>query len=352
LTNLSYVMALTGELHHARLLAEEAERLARRNGKEHMLAMTLNVRALVETYDDHHKAALRYTDRALDVASRLPAPRVRGLIHLTRTRAHRYLWDSLSEMERQHETQLFPEALKEANQAVKLLRNSPSDRVEALLERGCVYRELARLYRHQGKAEEATQFAEQSHNDLERAAVLAGAIDLPRQQALAWTNLGWLYYYLGEASKIEETLERATTPFPPEYLFPPDGPFPPMAQKEFKGEATLPFWSTLGKIEMVHAYLALDQAQAALGQEDGGGPLLEAVRHITLSLAYDELVAGSTFELIKAEERLHRRILHDDLSIRSLHRYAEQVAEERGLSQPTHFQGFLDRMFGPAELWS
>ena len=64
----------------ARLLVEEAERLARRSGREHMLAMTLNVRALVEQHDDHHRAALRYADRALDVASRLPTPRVRGLI--------------------------------------------------------------------------------------------------------------------------------------------------------------------------------------------------------------------------------------------------------------------------------
>ena len=117
LTNLSYALALTGETHQARLLAEEAERLARRHGQEHMLAMTLNVRALVEGFDDHHKAALRYTDRALEVAARLPSPRVRGLIFLTRTRAHRYLWGALTQAERLAEPQYFHKALKEAVRA-------------------------------------------------------------------------------------------------------------------------------------------------------------------------------------------------------------------------------------------
>ncbi len=352
LINLAYVMALTGEAHHARLLAEEAERLARRSGKEHMLAMTLNVRALVEEHDDHHKAALRYTDQALDVAARLPSPRVRGLIHLTRARAHRYLWNALTDNERQREPQFFPEALKEANQAVKLLRHSPTDRVETLLERGCVYRDLARRYHELGKQDEAKEFAGRSRDDLERAAVLAGAIDLPRQQALAWTNLGWLYYYLGQEDRMEETLKQAYAPFPADYFFPAKGPVPPMAEKRRKREATLPFWSTLGKVEMLKGYLTLNQALATNGRQNPQDGLLAAAEHITLSLAYDELVADSYFDLRKAEERLHKRIMQDGLSIRALHQCAEQAADKHQLEKPTRFQQFLNRMFGPAELWT
>jgi len=352
LSNLSYVMALTGEAHHARLLAEEAEQLARRSGKEHMLAMTLNVRALVEEHDDHHKAALRYTDQALDVAARLPSPRVRGLIHLTRARAHRYLWTTLTDSERQREPEFFPEALKEANQAVKLLRHSPTDRVEALLERGCVYRDLARRYHELGKAEEAKEFSGRSKDDLERAAVLAGAMGLRRQQALAWTNLGWLFYYLGQEHEMETTLNQACAPFPAEYLFPAKGPVPPMAEKKHKREATLPYWSTLGKLEMLRGYLSLDHALSTNGRGNPQDSLAEAADHITLSLAYDELVADSHFDLRKAEERLHKRILKDNLSIKSLHQCAQEAADRHELEAPTRFQRFLDRMFGPAELWT
>jgi len=352
LTNLSFAMALTGDFHHARLMSEEAARLARRGGKEHMLAMTLNVRALVEAYDDHHKAALRYTDRALEIADDLPTFRARGLIYLTRARAHRYLWHSLSEGERQREPGYFDEMLKEANQAVNLLRSTPADRVEALLERGCIYRELARLNHAQKRTEEAEEFVEKSRKDLERATVLSGVIALPRQQALAWTNLGWLYYYVDRLDDVLGVLEKTYESVPKEYLFPAEGPLPSMAQEGRQREATLPFWSTLGKTEMLKAYLSLDQALIASEKEEYNTQLGIAVEHITLSLAYNELIADAYFDLMRAEEGLHRRILHDGLKIGILHQYAQQIAEERGLKQPTRLQGFLDRMFGPADLWA
>jgi tetratricopeptide (TPR) repeat protein len=352
LTNLSYAMALTGQSTHARLLAEEAERLGQRSGKQHMLALTLNVRALVELYDGHHRAALRYTDRALEIAADLPAFRVRGLIYLSRAKAYRYLWDSLTQVERQRTPGFFDEMLKEANQAVNLLRNSPADRVDALLERGCVYRQMARDFHLRGRQEEAKEYRDKSSKDLERAAVLAGALNLPGQQALAWTNLGWLGYYLGQLREVERALEQATSSLPKEYLFPTHGPVPPMAMDKRRSEATLPYWSTLGKAEMLRAYLALDEALAAANQEAQVAAVQVAVRHITFSLAYDELIAEQYFDLTRAEEGLHKRILQDSLSIRMLHQYAQQVATEQELTQPTRFQQFLSRMFGPADLWT
>jgi tetratricopeptide (TPR) repeat protein len=350
LTNLSYALAQMGEFHRARLLGEEAERLARRGGQNHLLAQTLNVRAFVEAFDDHHRAALRYADRALEIGTQLPSERMRGLSHLARARAYRYLWASLCEEDRKREAGLFEEAVKEANQAVSLLRGAPADRVGALLERGCIYRELARLHHSEGRGEEAQEIADRSRQDLERVAVLAAALGLRRQQSLAWTDLGWLCYYLGRVDEVQEALQQAYQPFPAEYLFPERGPLPPMAQEKKRDEASLPCWSALGKAEMLKAYLALDQALGAPG-EGQEQQLRTAVRHITLSLAYNELIADSYFELTRAEEGLHRRIVQDGLSIKAMHQYARQVAEEQELRQPTRFQTFLSRMFGPTDLW-
>lgn len=351
LTNLSYALAQTGEFHRARLQAEEAERLARRGGQNHMLAMTLNVRAFVEASDDHHRAALRYADRALEIGTQLPNDRVRGLSHLARATAFRYLWASLCESDKKREAGLFDETVREANQAVSLLRAAPADRVGALLERGCIYRELARLHHSEGKAEEAQEVAGRSRQDLERVAVLAAALGLTRQQSLAWTDLGWLCYYLGKVEEAQEALEQAYQPFPVEYLFPAQGALPPMAQEKIKNEAALPFWSALGKAEMLRAHLALDRVLSASEHENRDQQLQTAVRHITLSLAYNELIAPSYFGLARAEEGLHRRIIQDALSIKAMHRCAQQVAEEQGLQQPTRFQAFLNQMFGPADLW-
>jgi tetratricopeptide (TPR) repeat protein len=352
LTNLSYAMALTGDFGHARLLSQEAETLARRGGLKHMLAVTLNVRALVEEHDDRHKGALRYANRAMAVASELPAPRVRGLIHLTRARAQRYLWHSLTREEQELEPGFFDEALREANQAVTLLRSTPADMVDALMERGSLYREMARACHASGNREEAWDYREKCRKDYERVASLAGAMGLPRQQALVWTNLGWLHYYTGNGERITDVLEKATGFMPKDYLFPLRGPVPPQAQKKHKREATLPYWSTLGKIEMLRAYLALDQARAEPDPEGNGAWLKEAVKHVTFALAYDQLIADTYFELTRAEASLHRRILQDSLSIHDLHDYARQVAEQHGHEQPTRFQAFLERLFGPADLWA
>jgi hypothetical protein len=351
LTDLAYAMAMTGQFHHARLMAEEAERLAQRCGRTSLLAVALNVRAFVEGLDHHYQVALRYADRALQAAAQLPGDRISGLSYLARARAYRYLWSSLSEDERAQEAGLLDEALASATQAVGLLRSSAADRVGALLERGCIYREQARWQQAQGKATEAAETAHKSEADLERVTVLAAALNLPREQSLAWTDLGWLGYYLGKTEDVEEALQQAYQPLPAEYLFPEEGSLPPMAEREQKKEAALPFWSALGKAEMLKANLALDQALAHSTNGHHQENLRAAAKHITLSLAYDELVGDSHFELTRAEEGLHSRIVQDDLDIRTFHQYAKQVAQEQGLSQPTRFQDFLQRMFGPADLW-
>lgn len=351
LINLSYAMALTGEFRHARLLAEEAERWAKSRGRDRVLAMALNARALVEAYDGHPRSALLYTDRALTVSRGLRAPRVRGLIYLTRARAHRYVFVHFAEEEEARE-QVLDEALKEANQAVNLLKNTPSDRVTALIERGCMYREIARGYYLQHRDVAAFQATQRSQRDLDRAVALAEAMGLASQQALAWTDLGWLWYYAGQPDEAMAALQSAYASVPSEYLFPSYGSLPPMAHQDRKSEACLPFWSTLGKAEMLEAYIALDRVQLALEEEKRDLILSRAVRHITRSLTYDEQIASEYFDITRAEEGLHKRIFEDRLNVGRLHQHAAQAAGDHDLTQPTRFQKFLDRMFGPADLWA
>jgi tetratricopeptide (TPR) repeat protein len=348
LTALSHTMVLMGQFHHARLLAQEAERWARHSGKDYVLALALNARALVEEYDGRPRDALQYTEQALKIAEGLRASRVRGLIYLTRARAHRHLF--LTGKEQDHDPPILEEALKEVNQAVNLLKNTPPDRVTALIERGCMHREIARGHYLQHSRAEAVKAVRKSQEDLKRAAILARALDLPDPQALAWTNLGWLWYYTGQVEEAHEALQQTYSCIPGDYLFPARGPLPPMAQGERKREASLPLWNTLGKAEMLKAYIALDQARAAPDEAGREEKLKEAVRHITLSLAYNEQIAGE-YSVTRAEEDLHKRILQDNLGIGRLHVYTEQVAAEQGLGQPTRFQQFLVRMFGPVDLW-
>jgi hypothetical protein len=124
-----------------------------------------------------------------------------------------------------------------------------------------------------------------------------------------------------------------------------------MARRDRKAEARLPFWSTMGKMEMLMAYIVLDQVTKMLDRSEWETKLVQAVKHITLSLGYDELIADEYFDLVRAEGSLHRRILQDGLNIGELHQYAHRVAVEQALAEPSRFQQFLERMFGPAGLW-
>lgn len=347
LINLSYAMALIGECHHARLLAEEAERCARRHGQDYTLAVALNVRALVEEYDGHHSVALRFTDNALTIVRGLRAARVRGLIYLTRVRVCRHLIEP-GAVYGTGEELFVDQALKEANQAVNLLKNNPPDRVTALIERGCLHREIARRHYEAGDQVAALQAARSAERNLERTVTLAGAMDLSDQQALAWTSLAWLWYYAGHNDEADNALREAARCVPPEYCFPALAQAPGPRRQE----ARLPFWTTLGEGEMLRANIALDEFLHSDDEEEKSDRLKEAVNHITLGLTYYAQVANQYYELTRAEERLHKRMVQDRPNIGLLHRFARKVATEQGIQQPTRFQEFLDRMFGPADLWT
>jgi hypothetical protein len=351
LIDLAHAMARTGQIHHGRLLALEAERRCRRRGDAEALARALNVRAVVEGHDNHQREALRYANRALQVAQPLHVEDVHGAIHLTLARARRHLWDSLSDEERSQEPNVLLDALREVDLAVNLLWANPADKVEALLERGCIYGEIARWHDWQGREDQAHRAAARSHKDAEGAAGLAAAFGHPGQQALAWVHLAWLHYYLGQIDQVQAALTQASAAIPPEYLLPAQGAIPLMAQISRPDEACLLLYTALGRGEMLRAYMALDRVQAALDAREQKGTLQAAVGQISLSLYYLGQVAGDHVELARAEEGLHQRILQDGLRPDDLHPCARQAALEHGVARPSRFQEFLNRVFGPADLW-
>ncbi len=146
LVELAHAMAHTGQVHHARLLAQEAERRGRRSGDAEALTLAFNARATVEEYDNHPRDALGYACRALQAARPIHDERIQGAVHLTYARVRRRLWSSLAEHESSQGSNLLLEALQEADLAVNLLWQYPADKLNALLERACIHREIARWH--------------------------------------------------------------------------------------------------------------------------------------------------------------------------------------------------------------
>ena len=346
LTNLAYVMALTGRFNHARIIIDEAEAQARRSVSRRPLAIALNTRALIETLDDHPRAALRLTDKALKIAEELD-PQAEGLIYLTRAKARRYLWASYTVEEKEGEWdeskkkwKLLDRALGEATKAVERLKKPPFFYVEALMERGCLYREVAREYYRIGNVNRAKEAANQSEQDFQRTIKLAEEYALPFITALAWVNLAWMFYYIKRLEKARNSLEKAYSVIPYKELEKAIAKYGSSIRPD---KCICPLWSTLGKAEMLKAWLAMDERD-----------LEEASKHITLSLAYDEKLAPEHFDIIRAERIVSERLRRMNLGLqelRRLYRYAREAAQNYNLKQPTRFQRLLQNTFGPSNVW-
>jgi|GEM_PF-1912105 len=356
LTNLAYALALTGRFDHALMVAREAEGRARHGGGYHALAAALNARALVELLHSHPLTAYRHATQSLEIAKEIESPRLRGLAHLSRARASRYMWKLLSaDRKRAEHPAYWDKVLEEdADPAVQLLRSDPADRIEALaVGRGPVYREAAREYYdqkllddpnardyavHRARAEE---FARKSEADFLEADRLAEESGWPSYRTLAYANLAWLYYYTKQKEKIEKTLDKVYQITPQEYLFSEHSPEPPIARGSGRLKARLPLWNNLGKAEMLRAYMAWDERDFE-----------KAAEHITLSLAYDELSIGKEASITRGEQGLHKRMMGlKPEEMAELYRHAWAFAKKRGLVQPTRFQRFLSSLYGEAELW-
>jgi hypothetical protein len=200
LIELAHVMAQTGQVHAARLLAQEAERRSQRASDEATLALARHVRAVVEIHDNHPRDALRYASQALHLARRVHEGSLHGAIHLTRARARLQLWESFGRDQRHQELTPLLEALQDVDLAVNLLGHSPAAMVDALLERAGIHRAVALWHDWQGRDDEADRAATRSHDDAQEAAGLAAALDLPGQQALAWLHRAWLHYHLKQTT--------------------------------------------------------------------------------------------------------------------------------------------------------
>jgi hypothetical protein len=154
----------------------------------------------------------------------------------------------------------------------------------ALIERGCMLREVARGHHLHQRQEQAARAARSSQGDLERAGMLAAALDLPDQQASAWTDLGWLWYHTGQMAQAHEILRQVYSVIPADYIFTAQGGGPLMAKGDRKAEACLPFWIKLGNAEMLKAFIAFDLAQMSTRRGEQEERLNEAAGHITLAL--------------------------------------------------------------------
>jgi hypothetical protein len=399
LDNQAYAMTMIGRLRRARQVVEEAYRRATEQGQPYWRAHSLNIWSIVETLDGHSRTSIVYAQRALNILEReeveaqqpsIRIERLKALIYLTMGRSYRYQWNDYVRDWRWQDA--WQDTIAEAYNALegrggalgqlkKLKMDCPPSPyyVEALLESGCTYREMAWMKNNISEEKEEglephwRNVLNKAENRAEDRLLEAAGVESVRDDPKRWeeaivkhaddhlggdrylptlslVDLGFHYHYQRRPSKEIATLcdlvERLT---PPEYHLP--------NLRVKKADAQLMLWGVMGKMEMLRFHEAV-RGWDDLSEPDRDRQLERGVRHATLALAYDYLLGRDSFELRRAEEGLHQRIVTlpdwEDFVLPRLYEHGSAFLEEfpEVETSPQHtFRRWLWESFGQPEIW-
>ena len=337
LNNLGWALAELGRFAQAAQVCEDALGMRVELGPAAPVALSLNTYGMVLTRDDKPHRAHLLCSRALAICRDLGYPRGVGLCNIALAEALRrrsaipflYMPDDAAELLRQAE--------RHATEAVEIFGGSEvperSRLVEALIERGCVYRQWAWLRplceADQDPAQD--ELARQSEADLQRAMAEAGE-DLAYRRLDAHVNLAWLYYYVRQHEKAEQEARAALASVPKEYHLEEGRPDTERLPHTF-------YWFLQGKAHLLLGELMWREFDA---QKDPGY-LERCGEHYTLALAYDELYAPSFRDLHRALYRIYVRVRKlNDAELQALQRGIATAAQNCHLSRPTRLDKALD----------
>jgi len=355
LINLAYVQAYLGLLHEADLSLDEAEHRIQKKQQLSTLVRVLNTRAFVESQGNNHTKALALTERALKHCDSISTAFV-GQIYLTRALIYRKIWDSEDETYKGNlalslcddTLEIAFNAAKEIDKALQFLLKDEMAYQEALTQKAKIYRNIAREMLWRKKYIELDMALRESRKSLEEALEIArDVLRSPVRQAYTLNAKAWIHYFMGEDIEAEKTLVTVYSLIPMNHQL-RDNLEPAITSKD---SPYAPYWEILARIEMLQCHLSLNQAQKCRQAEEEFDKCIQrAVEHATRAFTYNALIADKYPDIERSETGLYKRILRQDLSIEKIYRYAWDYAR-KSVSKSTRLLDFLERMFGPAELW-
>ncbi|GEM_PF-3665095 len=409
-----YAMAQVGYFRRGRQAFYDALDLVKQQGTPHWEMRLQNVMMALETLDGHPLEAEEYGKQALAKLQQAPNPRWESLVCVNLARTYRNLWNrsvSLREWRAK-----WPETLKKAYELLEtqgpgailnidsmqeksecpagalgwLREQAQQDKdeiyyVEALVEGGCIEREMAWLYQRYEKdlgGESSLQAPGLKSTDWSEWAPIckdapgraeayffeaAGlskyltdwrathTLPEPTRQAwkqaieaqiqhlgggrywpvLALVNLGWHWRYQREATDevIEALGALVETLIPEEYHLPV-----PQKKRDAKGTELL-LWAVLGKMEMLRFDVGVKfeewQAQETLNakaRQELEKRFEQTIPHLVYSLAYNRLLGEAAFDRGRAEDGLSQRLSmikqHHSFVIPLLYKYDEKSVRD------------------------
>ncbi len=406
LTNQAYAMSMLGFDRRAYETAREAAEMAQKSNDISGQIRALNVMAFVVLRTGQPDRAQTFINKALNLLSQISGQdRLKGIVLTHKAMAERQIWnqivaDNLVDW-KQEWVKTLPNALyalegksyveqklrlnpttpitgeKETEKsAIDLLKERDAENLTiAHNESGNCWREVAWALRESAKQDERKNQVRETCIKMARVRYLqaAGIYEdkkypstseqksawkqqiteqvkriggSPYWPAMALANLAWHEHYQQNDSQlafytalIHETLGK-------DYLW------PPQIQPD---EAEIQRWVVLGKIEMLHCFVALRQWESEQQKES----LSQATRSAALSLEYNYRIGQTSHDLRRAEISLETRfratrdwetrlLPHFYETAQSLQTEFSQVLPSGKRPRLLHW---LNERFGDYELW-
>ena len=344
LNNLGWALAELGRFAQAAQVCEDALEMRVGLGPAAPVALTLNTYGMVLVRDDKPHRARVLSSRALAIFRDLGYPRGVGLCDIALAEALRRMVAIPFLYSPEDGAELLRQALRHADDAVDIFTHQVPERsrlVEALIERGCIYRQwawLRPLYLSDQDPDQ-NELARRSEADLTRAMEEAGE-DLAYRRLDAQVNLAWLYYYMRAHERAQKEAGAALSSVPEEYRFEKGRPDTEHLPYTF-------YWFLQGKTHLLLGELMWREFAEGKGLEF----LERCGEHYTLALAYDELFAPDFRDMRRALYRIYQRVRGlNDREFRMLRRGIDGAVVRYHLPTPTRMDRALEEwefLMGP-----
>ncbi|PWH11739.1 MAG: hypothetical protein DDG60_16625 [Anaerolineae bacterium] len=402
LTNQAYAMSMLGFDRRAYETAREAAEIAQHSNHLKGQIRALNVLAFVVLRTGQPDRARNFIDSALKLLTRLPGEdRLKGIVLTSKAMAERQAWNqivadnlvdwrqewirilpyALDALEGKDYTQqkleIHPTKPDESKQAEKgalaLLKGIDAETLTmAQNESGNCWREIAWALRDDSAQNEKKQKIRQTCALMARTRFLQAAgvheeklekdsIQKWKQQIIAqvnrvggspyWptialVNLAWHEHYQKNDTNLPLYTQIVHEIIGKDYLWP---------HQIKPQDAEIQRWVVLGKLEMLHCFVALRQWESEQQLEH----LYQATRSAALSLEYNYLIGQTSHDLRRAEISLETRFRAiRDWETRLLPRFYEMAHSLKPEFEMVLPQGkqprllhWLSERFGDYELW-
>ena len=327
LDHLGQALALQGRFEEARYYVSEALEHFRRRGAFALQAQAYTHLADIENQAANYLEATRHINTALMIARVMTQPRIEGLALLTSAATRRYMSESptISDAERQRLIELAQKESAEASvifgsdhRSLKVpdVVDKESD-IRAEHDKGVAYRELYRLTRDPNLRE---QYLAQTITSLEKTRETARTEKLWNYDLDALLGLAWTYYYAALPAELQRTLAELDDEMKahfPHYRLTPGG-----VPKRIK-DMQVGVVNQFSKFFMLRGLMAMDRYQPH--DPARSDALEEAAYYLTLSMAYNNLLAQSHQGIVRALFNIQPRL--NDLDKRDLVAFFEAVEQ-------------------------